>query len=62
MKEVSYTYRDSTKANKSPTDTSNNNEHSRDTSISSRCIGDPGTPDTIKNYSSGGYIVNNTIK
>ena len=52
---VSYTYRVSTKANKSPTDTSTKNEHIRDPSISARRIGNPGTPDTINNSISGGY-------
>ena len=52
---VSYTYRTSTKANKSPTYNSTKNEHSIDPSISARCIGNPGTPDTSKNDRSGGY-------
>ena len=57
-----YTHRASTKAKKSPTDTSTTNEHSRDPSISSRCIGNPGTPDTHNKDSSGVYIGKHTRK
>ena len=62
MKAVSYTYRASIKAKKSPTDTSTTNEHSRDLNISSRFVGNTYTPDTINNDSSGGYIGKSTRK
>ena len=60
--EVYYTYRASTKANKSSTDNSTTKEHIRYPSISYICISDPGTTDTISNGSIWGYIGNYTRK